>query len=171
MHKLIQVGLGSSDSSIRSKSMKQITILVILLLAMNGCASKCKFEGKETHEVAKLIVEALAAYAEKHGRPQSIADVKAIPYALKSCTDQVSVKECDVFVDYRNAYYFQIQDRNYAVIVYGWGGPVSKNDFGFKILHNDTRCSYPIYKKGQIIKDYSKGGCSLLGRCKAWGKQ
>jgi len=154
--------------------MKQITILVILLLAMNGCASKCKFEGKETHEVAKPIVEALAAYAEEHGRPQSIADVKGIPYLLKSCTDKKAVKECDVFLDYKDAHYFQIGNKDYAITIYGWDETESKNDFGFKVVHNDTRCRYSILKNEKIINNKSASydrRCGLLGRCKAWGKQ
>jgi len=157
--------------------MKKILIILTVLAAGVWAISfggHCKFEGEKTHEVAKPIVEALAVYAKEHGRPQSIADVKGIPYPLKPCTDKADVKECDVYADYKDAHYFQIQDEHYAVIVYGWSGPVSKNDFGFKIVHNDTRCRYSILKNEKVVDNTSVSydrRCGLLGSCKAWGKQ
>jgi len=147
--------------------MKKIWFFVSIVFIFIGCQN-CKLEKEKTHKVAVPIVESLAKYAKTNGIPKSFKDIKDFPYKLESCSKKPNILECKVL---ENGYFF-IKDGKYYVIKL-WLYPFEKSPkgFGLKIIHNTTNCGYDIYFNNKVRQNYYIPSCSLIGKCRGWGRQ
>jgi len=155
------------------KSMKKIILIAVVLVAgvvAMSMRGHCELEGEKTHEVAKPIVEALAAYAKEHGIPNlaSFEQIKGIPYTLRPCSERPDLEECKGVYQ---GYYFKIEDDYYSVSMWSGESNLKLISFGLEIFHNYTMCSYGIYRKEKLETTYLQPACSLNGKCSAWFRQ
>jgi len=142
-------------------------ILLGLVVFLGGCAKHCGEDGPEIHEATKPIVEAIAAYAKEHGEPQSILDVKGIPYKLTPCSEQTELHECEIL---QNGYYFKFNNDYFVVRLDIWGG-TQTTYFELLAKHRYTQCSYLIYKNGKLQDSYLTPRCGVLPSCGEGWKQ
>jgi len=146
--------------------------MLALLLLMNGCAKHCGEDGPKIHEATKPIVEAIAAYAQEHGEPQSILDVDGISYKLIPCSEHLELYECNTL---KHGYFFQFDEEYFSVEIQGWGGgdKLVSSSIGFwlKATHFNTSCTYTIYEDGKLKDNYLSPRCGALPNCGGGWKQ
>ena len=138
-----------------------------IILFFGGC-SRCNLETELTHQAAVPLVESLTQYAQKNGIPQTFEQTGELPYPLKPCTQKPDLIECEVF---KEGYYFQLDGQYFSVRLLKYPTVEEPKGFGLYVVHNYTSCSYEIYNDAKVLPTPLKPSCSLIGRCRDWGRQ
>ena len=147
--------------------MKKIWLFIGIVFIFIGCTN-CKLEKDITHNTALPIVKSLARYAKVNGIPKSFKEVKDFPYKLEPCSKKPNILECKVLKD---GYFFIKNGQYYSIKLWFYPFENSPKGFGLIIIHNTTNCGYDIFRNKRVRNNYLQPACSMIGKCRGWGRQ